>query len=361
MTNAVRIGLIGTSWWADMAHLPLFKADERVQMVAICGRNQERAQAMAAKYAIPNTFSDYRAMIAQSNLDAIVISTPDDEHYAMTMAALDAGLHVLCEKPLALNATDAKAMFDKAEAKGVRHMTFFLNRWLPHYRTMRQLVEQGVLGRLYHAHFSYISGGGRTPHYQWRFDRTRANGVVGDLGAHLFDLAHYLVGDIGRVSAHLGTHVRREGVNGQPVAPASDAATIALEFANGGQGSMAISAVARTADPIQEQQVALHGEAGSLVAQVKLGSIAQLLLATGNDPFQPVPIPVEFARGMDLTQPPITQMAPLFTQHSVGGRLFVDAILAKRPLTPSFYEGWKAQQVIDAVLRSGESGQWVSV
>ena len=220
MTEQIRLGLIGTSWWMDMYHLPVFRADSRVAMVAICGRSAPRAQEMADKYGIPTVFTDYREMIAQADLDAIVIASPDDLHCEMAMSALDAGLHVLCEKPLALNAADAKAMYDKAEAVGVRHMTYFTWRWMPNYRYMRELIDQGVLGRLYHAQFRFIMGGALNPAYQWRFDRARANGVIGDSGSHMFDLARYLVGDITRVSAHLASHVQREGADGKPSASA---------------------------------------------------------------------------------------------------------------------------------------------
>ncbi|MEZ4617388.1 MAG: Gfo/Idh/MocA family oxidoreductase [Caldilineaceae bacterium] len=203
MTTPIRIGVIGTSWWADLAHLPLLTTDERVTVAALCGRNQERAQAMATKYTIPQIFTDYRAMFAAGGLDAVVILTPDDEHFPMTMAALDAGLHVLCEKPLACNATHAKQMYERAEAQGVRHMSNFTWRWLPHYRYLRDLLAQGALGRLYHAQFHFMAGSGHNPAYSWRFDPQRANGVLGDYGSHMFDLARYLVGDIGRVHARL--------------------------------------------------------------------------------------------------------------------------------------------------------------
>lgn len=181
MAESIRVGVIGTSWWLDMLHLPVLKADPRVDLVAICGRNRERAEEMASKYAIPQVFTDYREMISRGDLQAIMIGAPDDQHYDMTMAALDAGLHVLCEKPLALNAAHARAMYETAEAKGVQHMTFFTWRWMPHYRYMRELIEQGTLGRLYHCQFSFIMGYGRDPGYQWRFDRARAHGIVGDL------------------------------------------------------------------------------------------------------------------------------------------------------------------------------------
>jgi predicted dehydrogenase len=193
MTTPIRIGVVGTSWWADLGHLPFLTTDDRVAVVALCGRNQERAQEMANKYGISDVFTNYHIMFAEGDLDAVVILTPDNEHFIMTMAALDVGLHVLCEKPLARNATHAKQLYERAEAQGVRHMTYFTWRWLPHYRYLRDLIAQGALGQLYHAHFSFMAGNGRNPNYAWRFDPQRASGVLGDYGSHMIDLARYLV------------------------------------------------------------------------------------------------------------------------------------------------------------------------
>ena len=116
MTDPVRIGMVGTSWWADEMHLPSLTSHSQAVVAAIAGRGREAAEAMAGKFGIPLIYADYRQMIDEANLDAIVISAPDDLHYDIAMYALDAGLHVLCEKPLALTGAQAKAMYEKAEA-----------------------------------------------------------------------------------------------------------------------------------------------------------------------------------------------------------------------------------------------------
>ena len=361
MKETVRFGVIGTSWWADSIHLPALVSDPRVALVAISGRSAERAQETAAKYGSPAVFTDYREMIAKADLDAILIAAPDDLHCEMTMAALDAGLHVLCEKPLALNASDAKAMYDRAEAAHVRHMVFFTWRWMPHIRYMRELIDQGVLGHLYHAQFSFMMGGGLNPEYQWRLDRTRANGVLGDLGSHMFDMARYLAGDVTRVSAHLASHVRHTGSDGKPVDPANDSALALLEFAGGAQGGVHVSVVARVADPFFEQQLVLHGEKGSIKADMTIGGGVMLQVAQGDAPMQPVTIPARYWEGVDSSQPFFDQFAMFFSSQPNGSRLFVEGILENRPVVPSFYEGWKAQQIIDAAIAANERGCWVDV
>ena len=360
-TTKLRVGMIGTSWWADLAHLPLLKNDPRVDLVAICGRNRERAQEMADKYGIAMVYTDYGDMIAQAHLDAVVVSTPDDEHLPMTMTALDAGLHVLCEKPLAMNAADARTMYDSAESRNLRHLVFYTWRWQLHYRYMRELIDQGVIGRIFHAELSFLMGSGRNNEYQWRFDRSRANGVVGDSGAHMFDLARYLIGDIAAVCAHLKTNMQREGLNGQPLDPASDSATVLLEFTDGAHGLVNMSMVARVDDPFLEQTVAVHGEAGSLIASLKMMSGPELRLARGDGSFETLTIPDSYLVGLDAQQPYVASFVPMFVQQPVGCRLFIDSILNGQTAVPNFYEGWKAQQVIDAAIQSNETRCWVTI
>lgn len=362
MTNPIRIGVIGTSWWADLGHLPFLTTDDRAQVVALCGRNQERAQAMATKYAIPQVFTDYRTMFAEGGLDAVVILTPDDEHFVMTMAALDAGLHVLCEKPLARHATHAKQLYERAEAQNVRHMTYFTYRWFPHYRYLHDLLAQGAVGRLYQVQLSFMAGNARNPAYAWRFDPQRASGALGDYGSHMIDLARYLVGDIARVSARLTTHAPRNGPAGQPMYGACDAATLLIEFRYGGQGTIAVNAAARTHDPAFEHTVIVHGETGSLIAAFGLfGAPAKVQLASGDNGFQDLAIPDEYQQGLDPTQPIGPQIGTLFSQPGTGSRSFVDTILAGQTVAPSFYDGWQTQRVLDAALTSHEQGKWMEV
>lgn len=360
--SKVRVGCIGTGIICDLVHLPALKSDDRVDLVALCGRNRERTQRVADKHGIASTYSDYRDMIAKAGLDAIVIASPDDLHYEMAMAALDAGLHLLCEKPLALNAADARAMYDKAEVRGVRHMSFFTWRWLPHYRYLRELLDQNPLGRLYHCAFSFRMGYGAKPDYAWRFDRKRANGALGDMGAHMFDLARYLVGDITLVNGRLATHVKRKGVDDQPLIPANDAANTWVEFANGAIGTIDVSSVDRTLDGSGTQQrVVLQGEAASVVADFGFAGGVRLQIAKGDGKFEPMPIPERYLVGMDASQPFWDQFLTMLAQQPVGNRLFVDGIVNNKPIVPSLYEGLKAQQIIDAVNASHASGTWVTV
>jgi len=138
MSKRLNIGLVGTSDYTQTVNLPVLSNHENVNVVAICGRNRTHAQEVAAEYGIPQVFTDYEEMFALPGLDAVIIATPDDLHYPMTMAALRAGLHVFGEKPMALNAQQAKEMLDAAEQAGVKHMIMFTWRFFPHYQYMQQ-------------------------------------------------------------------------------------------------------------------------------------------------------------------------------------------------------------------------------
>jgi predicted dehydrogenase len=355
MTDTLRVGVVGTSWYADTSHLARIKSHPRAELAAVCGRNRSRAEEMAGKYGIPLVFTDHREMIEKGNLDAVIVSTPDDLHYPMTMDALDAGLHVLCEKPLALNVEQAKAMYEKAERVGVKHMVSFTNRWAPWYRYLKQLLDEGYAGRLLHCNIRYLVGYDWQPRYSWRFDRRHGTGILGDLG-------RWFVGDIARVSAHLGIYADHPGPNGQASDPVNDAVLLAVEFANGAHGAIQISGVALNGSRAMEQHIALHGQSGTLEVDSDFAAgVTVQGMRLGEERFQELAVPDELCGDVNRNQPPIVQIMEACTQQPIGDRQFIDAILDDEPVAPSFYDGLKVQEVIDAAIQSHEQGVWVSL
>jgi predicted dehydrogenase len=361
MADRVRVGVVGTSWFADGFHLPNLVSHPQAVVAAICGRNRERADELATKYAIPNVFTDYQAMIGSGMLDALVVITPDAMHYPIAMAALDAGLHVLCEKALALTAAQAREMYERAEARGVKHMVLFTWRWAPHFRYLHQLIEQGFVGRCYHGHFRYESGYGRDASYGWRFDRQQGTGLLGDLGSHMIDMARWCIGDIVQVSGHLATFVERPGPDGQTLDAANDSALLAVELAGGAHASIHVSAVAHLGERDLDGKLALYGEAGSLELDFSFAGAELRGLRQGETQWQRLPVPDDLWSGADRSAAFIDQVFGLFQTQPIGDRLFVDSILDDRPVTPSFYDGWTAQEVIDAAIASHEQRRWIAI
>ena len=348
----VKIGVIGTSWWSERIFLPIFAGCERAATMAICGRNRSHTEEIAAKFAIPQVFTDYRQMIEQGKLDAVVVVTPDDTHYEMVMAALDAGLHVLCEKPIALNANDAKAMYEKAEANHLKSMVMYTWHWPPLMQRFKQMVDEDSIGRIYHGNFQWQTSFWRNRDYSWRVDATRANGIVADLGSHMIHLALWTMGDVATVSAQLGFHVQHDGLDGKPLQRANDSALITLEFVSGAQAQVGVSAVARLIDPMKPTCV-LYGEKGTLEAGWIFGD--DLIHDVGY-----------LRSAIDGSEQNTSEDQPFdvveyFKTNSLGPRQFVDAILDDKPIYPGLYEGYKVQQVIDAALESHRTGCKVSI
>lgn len=361
MAKDVRIGVVGTSWFADGFHLPNLTSHPCAEVTAICGRNRDRAAELAKKYGISRVFTDYRDMITSGELDALVVVTPDALHYPITMAALDTGLHVLCEKPLAINAAQAREMYETAVAAKRTHMVVFTWRWIPHLRYLHHLIAQGYIGRCYHCHIRYEGGYGRDAQYGWRFDRRHGNGILGDLGSHAIDFARWYIGDITKVSGHIATFVERPGGNGEELDAANDSALLALEFANGAQGSIHVSAVAHVGDRGADIQMAFYGDAGSLELEFSFAGGAIRGIRHGEEQWQRLEVPNELWQDVAETDPFVERIFALFQKQSIGDRLFIDAILEDRPVSPNFYDGWKVQEVIDAAIASHEQGRWIAL
>lgn len=246
MTEKIQIGLIGTSGYANIL-LTILTACEEAEVAAICGRTRSRADDVAGKYRIPQVFTDYNEMIKRGRLDGIIIAAPDDLHYSMTMAALQAGLHLLCEKPMASTVTQAQQMLETAEEVGVKHMIEFTWRWMPHYQYLHRLVADGYVGRGYHHHYRFLGNQARTTEYTWQLDERRANGAVGYLGSHMVDMALWLNGDISSVSANMASFVKRTAPDGIAVSSASESALLTVKFVDGAQGMIHASTVAHIA------------------------------------------------------------------------------------------------------------------
>jgi predicted dehydrogenase len=354
MRAKVRVGVVGTSWYPDWMHLPSLKSHPQAEVVALCGRNRARAEELAGKFDIPHVFTDYREMIAHAGLNALVVATPDDTHFPITMEALDAGLHVVCEKPLALTAAQARVMAETAAAKGVKHMTFFTLRWLPAHRYLKELLEQGYIGRCYHCHIQHFIGYGRSGGRGWRFDPKRALGVLGDLGSHAVDLARWYVGDIAAVSAQLGTFVERHEADGRKVDSAWDSAMLTLRFTDGAHGLIHVSVVGHVGERGIQQRIELHGEAGTLEAGLALNHMEIRGVREGESGFQPLPVPNRFWGEADRSDP-----FSVFVTLPVGDRAFIDAILADRAVSPDFFDGWKVQEVLEAAIESDRTGKQI--
>jgi predicted dehydrogenase len=358
----ISVGLIGTSWWSDVMFLPALKEHPDGKIVAICGRNRERAQEMADKWGIPHVFTDYHALIERGLVQALIISTPNDLHYPITMKALEAGLHVLCEKPLAMNYGEAKRMADLAAQKGVRHSVPFTWSYMPTFRYVKELIGGGYIGMPHYLNMRWYNDFWRGKDYMWRMDKAQAgSGVVSDLGSHYVYMASLLFGEIASVSCKLdcaGEHPAADG-KGQPFQIGDDMATLLVDFANGAHGSIHVSGMAQKELP---QQMECYGTDGMLSSLISFDDAGQHVygLRAGAEAMQELPIPDTLwngARHDNLFE----TLQDVFYQQDIMTRHFVSSIAANRPCMPNFQDGATVQRVIDAALKSHQERRWVDV
>ncbi|MDF2986811.1 MAG: oxidoreductase [Eubacterium sp.] len=203
--NRLKIGIIGIGSISD-CHINAYIKNTDVELYALCDVNKERAMQAAVKYNIPfeRVFSDMAEMLKLSEMDAVSICTWNSAHASCTMAALNAGKHVLCEKPMAINAEEAKEMKLAAEKSGKLLMIGFVRRFGNDCRILKDFIDGGYLGNIYYSKATYLRRNGNPG--GWFGDKSRSGGgPLIDLGVHVIDLTRYLMGNPKPVSVYGAT------------------------------------------------------------------------------------------------------------------------------------------------------------
>ncbi len=365
MSERVRVGVVSTSWWADAMYLPALDAHPGADVVAVCGRNRERADAFAARWGIPQVYTDAGALIGSGEIDALVVASGHESHYPITMEALEVGLHVLCEKPLALRYGHAEEMAALAAEKGVTHCTPFTYRFMPTNRYINELIEDGYIGRPYHLNLRYYTGYARTPGYGWRHDRAySATGVLGNIASHFFYLAYWWFGEVTDVFCLAGEFVDRPGETpeGEPYDRTEDAAYTLLRFANGAQGLVQASAVCTEETAFgQRHEFDLHGEEGTLRSVIDWDRRQDVEgTRRGEGPTRPLELP-EHVWGAARRDTVHNTYRDVFRVEDHMTRGWINAIAAGQPFSPSLEDGAIVQRMIDAAALSAAEGRWVAM
>ncbi len=214
-------------------------------LAALAGRNEVDCANAARRYGYARYYTDWRDMLADDTVQLFDNGGPNDVHAEPSIMAAEAGKHVLCEKPLARTAEESKTMLDAVQKAGVKHMVAFNYRFVPAIRQIRNLIDSGALGQIYHWRAVYLQEW-IMPHYNeskiWRLDKSVAgSGALGDLGAHIIDLAHYLIGDMKSVGALTQTFIKERPLldgSGTGVVDVDDAFVSVVEFENGAVGTL---------------------------------------------------------------------------------------------------------------------------
>src|SRR5438067_2301354 len=176
------------------------------RLVSIAGRDEEAVSAAARRYGFDRYVTDWRDLVADPEVQLFDNGGPNNLHAEPTIAAAEAGKHVICEKPLGRDGSESYEIWQRVQAAGVVHMCAFNYRFVPAVRLARQMLEAGDLGDIHHFRGRYLQEWGATDAEVWRFEKGLAgSGALGDLGTHVIDLARYLVGEIESVSALAAT------------------------------------------------------------------------------------------------------------------------------------------------------------
>jgi predicted dehydrogenase len=353
------------------------------QLSLLCGRNPETTAAAASRLGWAESSTDWRDVVARDDIDLVDICTPGDTHAAIAIAALEAGKHVLCEKPLANSVAEAEQMAEvaaKAAARGVRSMVGFSYRRVPALALARNLVADGRLGRIYHVRAQYLQDWIVDPDFPlvWRLQKDKAgSGALGDIGAHIIDLAQFVTGErLTGVSAAMETFVRERplpaavsGLSGSGDRGAGtgevtvDDAAIVLGRTSG--GALATFEATRFATGRKNaMRLELNGSKGSLAFDFE--SMNELHVYDGT-----VPATEAGFRRILVTEPehPYTGAwwpaghglgyEHTFTHEVVD---LVRDVAADRDPEPSFADGLAVQRILEAVEQSASSSSsWTPV
>ncbi|MCC7261946.1 MAG: Gfo/Idh/MocA family oxidoreductase [Candidatus Latescibacteria bacterium] len=360
--ETLRVGLIGLGGVCGAVHYPGFSRIPGVEIAGICDADAGLVARRQQEWGMQRGFTEVGAFLQELQPAAVAIATPNVHHQQLIYQALDAGAHVICEKPLGMNFPQTVAIYQRAKASGRRHMTAFTYRFVPGMNYLRHLVQKGELGQIRHARFQRLQDWGEFA-IGWRQYKDQAgSGELGDMGIHRLDFAEDLLGPIQAVCAAAKQLVPRDRrPDGQPCRPqdVEDWVAWIAEFASGTTAVFEMGKLTKGRSPDGGHDVAeLNGTEASAIYQ--LHTPHQVLFARRGEPYQVREVPAEFLKRAGSPRDP-GEGNPVQTFRYDQAWEFVSAIREGRPCVPSFYHGMRAQAVADTILEAVASRRWVDV
>jgi predicted dehydrogenase len=378
MAKTLNVGLIGYGFMgrthsnAYRKVSQFFDLEYRPVMKAACARNEGKLREFAARWGWETVETDWRRLVERDDIDLIDIGSPNNTHYEIALAAAAAGKMVLCEKPLAMDGAQAREMTDAVERAGVANMVWFNYRRVPAVALAKQVVEEGRIGRPFHYRAQYLQDwtispdlplGGQT---LWRLDADAAGaGVSGDLLAHSIDTALWLNGPISAVSGMTEVFVKERALQDDPTqrkaVTIDDACQFMGRFANGSLGLFESTRYARGRKNYNTFE--LNGETASVYFDLE--DPHRLQYYDHRDPDH-----LHGWRNIHVTGFEHPYMKNWWVPGTTIGyeHTFINALAdflkgleTGEPAAPTFRDALHTQIVLDAVLESARTGQWVEV
>lgn len=383
----INVGLIGGGFMGKAHSLaysavPMFFWPSEVMPVkhTIAEFTDKMAQDAAARFGFDNSTSDWKSIIENPEIDLVDIATPNNSHAEIAIAALAAGKHVICEKPLARTVEEAAAMYEAARKSNSVNMVAFNYRRTPAVALAKKYIEDGSIGRIINFRATYLQDWSADPDspLSWRFQKSVAgSGAVGDILTHVLDLARYLAGEVTEVSAmtnHIITErpLQQSGSDslgnskGGSDAPkgavdVEDEVLSLLKFANGAIGSVEATRNAWGRNNFITLEI--HGTEGSIAFNYENRDELQVCFKSDEGDrrgFRTVYTGPNHPNGNALWPIPALGIGYGETKIIEAHDLFT-AIAGGEPVRPDFGDGYQVALIDDAILRSAESGQWVQV
>jgi len=374
MAKELRIGIIGYGQMGRIhtyayRTIPIFYDGfpAKITLVGVCDQDTERAKKGVEQGGFQFWCTDYRELIDRKDIDVVNVCTPNSQHYAPVIAALQSGKHVYCEKPLAYDTRQAEEIVRLAEQSAVKHQVTSEYRFIPAIMKAKELIARDYVGRLFHFRGVYLHSGYIDPHrpLEWRLRKEIiGGGVLMDLGPHLLDIMMHLVGEVAEVMAVQETFFKERPLPEDPSrkgpVEVEDAMLLLLRFKNGGLGSAEFSRVATGAE--DEMRFEIHGQKGALRFNLMepnwLGAFS-VTDPKGEQGFKKIGTVQKYP-------PPAVSPAPKFSigwvrSHVHAQFSFLEAIVHDRPASPSFREGLKLHRLMETAYRSAETKTWIEV
>ncbi len=369
----IRVGIIGAGRIADFVHMPSLRlCPSECEVIGVASRTEEKAKAFADCWGIPRVYRQWDSLLADRDVDAVVICPPSGLTHAVAQAAIAAEKHILCEKPLGLNYSEARELEVAAERSHKIHMVAFTFRFVPALRFLRRLVAEGHFGEIRHWRLSCFTDLMLDPGKPaaWRNQRVQAGaGILADIGSHCIDFARHLLGDFVAVSGASRVYVHeRPHPSGSGMVPvdAEDAWAFTGEFACGAVGTFDINrAVAGRGGTgrMAYQSIEVHGTGGAAIYELIRPFELQISLGpamTRTQQWTRAEVPYDLLRFLGSPRNPRVN-DPLVGYKLDQGVAFLKAIRGKTQDYPTFRDGAETQRVVDAVELATRERRWIAL
>jgi len=377
----IGIGILGYSigkahayGWQDLSRY-FYPAKLNPKLVALAGRSKDSVEFEAGRFGFERTYSKWEDLVNDKEVDVFDNCAPPSLHIEPVVAAVEAGKQIVCEKPLAKNARDAKTMLDVAERAGIKHMTGFNYRFLPAVTFARKLIKEGALGKIHYFKGAYLNynGGFDDPNYPIKWlhqSETAGYGALADLGTHAIDLARFLVGEVTSVSGASETFIRErpvtEGSSERSSVDVDDTTIACMKFRDGALGLFESSWL--TSGRIDYLRFEVYGTLGTIRFNLeRLNELEVFIKDEGRSDLQGFRrIPVTGRDHPYMKKFWTNQGIGFAWQYSFTNELnhFVECLADDKPLGPigaTFHDGYRAMQILDAIAESDRIEKWVSV